>query len=76
MATQNPINPIEAVRHAAAQLVGLDWLDQEAAQRIGPVAEAVANAFMVVFYQEETGRATSADFNDALNAVRRSLHLP
>ncbi|EFD5113151.1 type I toxin-antitoxin system ptaRNA1 family toxin, partial [Escherichia coli] len=36
-------------------------------------AEAVANAFMVVFYQAETGRATPADFREALEAVRQSL---
>jgi len=33
----------------------------------------VANAFMVVYYQAETGRATRNDFREALEAIRRSL---
>ncbi|QOH35259.1 toxin of toxin-antitoxin type 1 system family protein [Burkholderia cepacia] len=37
------------------------------------MAEAVADLFMVVFYQAETGRATHLDFNTAMAAVRRSL---
>lgn len=47
--------------------------DQDAARQLGPLAEAVANAFMVVFYQAETGRATPTDFREALDAVRQSL---
>lgn len=31
------------------------YIDQGTAQRLGPLAEAVANAFMVVYYQAETG---------------------
>ncbi len=75
MATLNPTNAIatQAVHHAAAQLAALDWIDQDAAQQLSPIAEAVANAFMVVFYQAETGQATRADFRDALDAVRQSL---
>ena len=33
----------------------LDWIDRDAARQLGPLAEAVANAFMVVFYQAENG---------------------
>ena len=36
-------------------------------------SEAVANMFMVLYYQAETGRATPADFREALEAVRQSL---
>lgn len=74
MATLHAINATEAVHHAAAHLATLDWIDPDAAQQLGPLAEAVANAFMIVFYQAETGRATPADFREALDAVRRSLH--
>jgi len=35
------------------------------------MAEAVANLFMVVFYQAETGRATPMDFREAMTAVER-----
>ncbi len=73
MATLNPTNATQAVHHAAVRLAALDWLDQDAARQLGPLAEAVANAFMVVFYQAETGQATPADFREALDAVRQSL---
>lgn len=73
MATLNPTNATQAVHHAAVQLAALDWLDQDTARQLGPLAEAVANAFMVVFYQAETGQATPADFREALEAVRQSL---
>ena len=73
MATLNPTNATQAVHQAAVQLAALDGLDQDAARQLGPLAEAVANAFMVVFYQAETGRATPADFREALEAVRQSL---
>ena len=53
MAALNPTNATQAVHHAAVQLAALDWLDQDAARQLGPLAEAVANAFMVVFYQAE-----------------------
>ena len=63
----------QAVHHAAAQLAALDWIDQEAARQLSPMAEAVANMFMVLYYQAETGQATRDDFRQALDAVRQSL---
>ena len=59
MATLNPTNAIatQAVHHAAAQLAALDWIDQDAARQLSPMAEAVANMFMVLYYQAETGPA-------------------
>ncbi len=77
MATLNPTNAIatQAVHHAAAQLAALDWIDQEAARQLSPMAEAVANMFMVLYYQAETGQATRDDFRLALDAVRQSLHV-
>jgi len=37
------------------------------------MAEAVANMFMVLYYQAETGQATRDDSRQALDAVRQSL---
>lgn len=73
MATPNPTDANHAVHHAALQIAALDWIDQDAARQLGPLAEAVANAFMIVFYQAETGQATRADFREALDAVKQSL---
>jgi len=73
MTTQHLIEPGQAMHQAAAILASLEYIDQGAAQRLGPRAEAVANAFMVVYYQAETGRATRNDFREALEAIRRSL---
>ena len=75
MATLNPTNAIatQAVHHAAAKLEALDWIDQDAARQLSPMAEAVANMFMVLYYQAETGQATHEDFIEALDAVRQSL---
>ena len=75
MAILNVINATQAVHHAAEQLAALDWIDQDTAQHLGPLAEAVANAFTVVFYQAETGQASPADFRVALDAVRASLRV-
>lgn len=72
MATQQCIEPSQAVHQAAAALATLDYLDQEHAQQLGPLAEAVANMFMVVFYQAETGRASRADFLEAQDTLRRA----
>lgn len=62
MATLTPTNVTQAVHHAAVELAGLGWIDQEAARQISPMAEAVANMFMVLYYQAETGQATRDDF--------------
>ncbi len=58
MAMQQFIETSQAVHQAASALAALEYLDQEHAQQLGPLAEAVANMFMVVFYQAETGQAT------------------
>lgn len=73
MATLTPTNVAQAVHHAAVELAALDWIDQEAARQISPMAEAVANMFMVLYYQAETGQATREDFREALDVVRKSL---
>lgn len=73
MAIQQFIETSQAVHQAASALAALEYLDQEYAQQLGPLAEAVANMFMVVFYQAETGQATQHDFQEAIEAVRQSL---
>ena len=73
MAMQQFIETSQAVHQAASALAHLEYLDQEHAQQLGPLAEAVANMFMVVFYQAETGQATQHDFHEAIEAVRQSL---
>lgn len=73
MAIQQFIETSQAVHQAASALAALEYLDQEHAQQLGPLAEAVANMFMVVFYQAETGQATQHDFQEAIKAVRQSL---
>lgn len=68
MATQNPseVNVERTLRDTAAQLIALDWVDQEAAQRMAPFAEAVSNLCVVLCYQASTGLATHADFQAAV----------
>lgn len=73
MATINLNQATEVVHQAAVQLAELEWLDQESAQQLGPLAEAVANMFMIVFYQASTGLASRDDFAEALATVRQSL---
>lgn len=73
MTTQHLIEPGQVVHQAATILASLEYIDQGAAQRLGPLAEAVANAFMVVYYQAETGCATRTDFQEAMTALRQSL---
>ncbi|WP_261539731.1 type I toxin-antitoxin system ptaRNA1 family toxin [Burkholderia multivorans] len=76
MATVHPNEFSQAVHHAAAELNAIDWLDQAAARELGPLAEATANMFMVLFYQAETGLATREDFSRARTAIQLAMHKP
>lgn len=69
MTTQHIIEPGQAVHQAAAILSSLEYINQAEARSLGPLAEAVANA---LYYQAETGRATQADFQEAMNALRQA----
>jgi len=73
MATQHATEAVRAVQHAATLLSGIDWLDPRQARQLSPMAEAVANMFMVVYYQAETGRVSKVDFQEAMASVRQSL---
>jgi len=73
MATVNATQAVQIVHQAAVQLAALEWLDQDAARQISPLAEAVANMLMVVFYQAETGLASQADFHEAITTVRQQV---
>ncbi|MBD3812844.1 MAG: type I toxin-antitoxin system ptaRNA1 family toxin [Betaproteobacteria bacterium] len=73
MATANATQAMQVVHQAAEQLAALEWLDQEAARQISPLAEAVANMFVVLFYQAATGLASETDFRDAMTTVRQRL---
>ncbi|EHZ6871844.1 type I toxin-antitoxin system ptaRNA1 family toxin [Providencia rettgeri] len=66
-------NITQTVQQAATLLAGMDWLDQETAKEIATMAEAVANIFMVVYYQAETGQATQVDFEEAMTTLRQAL---
>lgn len=66
-------NTTQTVQQAATILAGMDWLDQDRAKEIATMAEAVANIFMVVYYQAETGKVTQADFEEAMTTLRHAL---
>lgn len=68
-------NTTQTVQQAATLLAEMDWLDQDTAKEIATVAEAVANIFMVVYYQAETGQATQVDFEEAMTTLRQALPL-
>lgn len=72
MTTRHIIESGHAVHQAAAILASLEYIEQAEARSLGPLAEAVANAFMVVYYQAETGRATRADFQEVMRALRQA----
>lgn len=71
MATQYTIEPCQVVHQAATQLMEIEWINQETARRISPIAEAVANMVMVVYYQAETGLASKEDFLEAQATLRQ-----
>lgn len=71
MTTQHFIKPKQAVHQAAAILSSLEYINKAEARSLGPLAEAVVNACMLMYYQAETGRATKADFQEAMSALRR-----
>lgn len=73
MTTQHIIEPGQAVHQAAAILSSLEYINQAEARSPWAIGRSpVANAFMVVYYQAETGRATQADFQEAMNALRQA----
>ncbi|MCS0147117.1 type I toxin-antitoxin system ptaRNA1 family toxin [Vibrio alginolyticus] len=69
MTTTHNIDVQQAIHQAATKLAALEFIDQETARQISPVAEAVANMFTVLYYQAETGRATPEDFEQALDTI-------
>ena len=50
MITQHIIEPGRAVYQVAAILSSVEYINQAEARSLGPLAEVVANAFMVVYY--------------------------
>ena len=73
MATTHDIEAQRVVHSVAVPLAALNFFDQDSARQLSQVAEALANLFVVVFYQAETGRATASDFNEAMIAIRQAL---
>ena len=73
MTTQHVSEPKQLVHQAAVLLASLDYINQAEARSLAPLAEAVANTFMVVYYQAETGRAKPADFQEAIDTLRQVL---
>ncbi|PRE16536.1 type I toxin-antitoxin system ptaRNA1 family toxin [Burkholderia gladioli] len=73
MAITHDTEARQVIHHAATQLAALDFMGQSTARELSTMVEAVANLFMVVFYQAETGRATHRDFSEAMAAVRQTL---
>jgi predicted outer membrane protein len=71
MTTTNNIEVQQAIHQAATNLASLEFIDQETARQVSPVAEAVANMFTILYYQAETGRATPEDFEQALDTIRQ-----
>lgn len=71
MTTTHNIEVQNVIHQAATKLAALEFIDQEAARQISPVAEAVANMFTILYYQAETGRATPEDFQEALDIIRQ-----
>jgi hypothetical protein len=76
MATQHNIEIGQVVHQAASQLLGIDWMDQETAREISPIAEAVANMVTVLYYQAETGMASRNDFLEAQDTLLQAMPFP
>lgn len=72
MTTAHNIEAHNVIHQAATDLVTLEFIDQETARQISPVAEAVANMFTILYYQAEAGRATQEDFQEALAIIRQA----
>ncbi|HCE4788174.1 TPA: type I toxin-antitoxin system ptaRNA1 family toxin [Vibrio parahaemolyticus] len=72
MKTTHNIEVQNVIHQAATKLAALEFIDQETAQQISPVAEAVANMFTVLYYQAETGLATPEDFQEAIATIRQA----
>lgn len=72
MTTTHNIEVQQAIHQAATKLAALEFIDQETARQVSPVAEAVANMFTILYYQAETGRVTPEDFQKALAIVRQA----
>ena len=61
------------MHQAAVILSSLEYINQEEARSFGPLAETVANAFMVVYYQAEMGCVTRMEFQKAMIDLRQAL---
>lgn len=76
MAMQHNIEAGQVMHQAASQLLDIDWIDQETARQISPIAEAVANMVTVLYYQAETGLASKDDFLEAQATLRQAMPFP
>ncbi|MDR5857968.1 type I toxin-antitoxin system ptaRNA1 family toxin [Halomonas eurihalina] len=61
------------VHHVATELDSMSWIDQETANQVSPIAEAVANMCTILFYQAETGLAKEDDFVVAKVALQEAI---
>ena len=75
MTTTHNIEVQQAIHQAAIKLAALEFIDQETARQVLPVAEAVANMFTILYYQADTGRVTPEDFEQALDTIRQVTKL-
>ncbi|MBU2955518.1 type I toxin-antitoxin system ptaRNA1 family toxin [Marinobacter sp. F3R08] len=73
MTTTHNIEVQQAIHQAATELAALEFIDQETARQVSPVAEAVANMFTILYYHGETGRVTQEDFREAFAIIRKRL---
>lgn len=49
------------------------FIDQNAAQQLAPVAEAIANLCTLLYYQADTGAVAKDEFQDALARIRQAV---
>jgi len=62
-----------AIHHAAVKLASMECIDQMTAQRLAPVAEAIANLCTLLYYQADTGAVAEDEFQDALARIRQAV---
>lgn len=62
-----------AIHHAATQLAGLPYVDQESAIELSEVTESIVNMCTVLRYQAESGTLNPTDFKLAKSIIERAL---
>jgi len=69
-------NNSTALTQVATLLKKIEWMSQDEAAELFPLADSVLDFFVIVAYQAGTGKVTNQEFLEAREKISKSLNTP